>query len=122
MSPLAVLTRPRPEISQPQPPVDVPSIEVRDLGPLHVTWYEDGSVWARGLPPLHRALRLDDQPGAMRLRDFAQAGARIDRCTTQGTLDTVLAELSHVYRGDLLLPYLKQWAQQRVRVIAGGLR
>jgi hypothetical protein len=94
MSPLAVLTRPRSESNQLQPPVDVPAIEVRDLGPLHVTWYEDGSVWARGLPPLHRAMRLDGQPGAMRLRDFAQAGARIDRCTTQGALDTVRANLA----------------------------
>ena len=122
MSPLAALVRPRSESSQPLPPVDVPSIEVRDLGPLHVTWYEDGSVWARGLPPLHRALRLDGQSGAMRLRDFAQAGARIDRCTTQGALDTVRAELTHTYRGDMLLPYLMQWVQQRVRLIASGLR
>jgi hypothetical protein len=122
MSPLAVLTRSRSESNQSLPPVDVPAIEVRDLGPLHVTWYEDGSVWARGLPPLHRALCLDDHPEAMRLRDFAQAGARIDRCTSQGALSTVRAELSHTYHGDVLLPYLMQWVEQRVRVIASALR
>jgi hypothetical protein len=122
MSPLASITRTRPEGIPALPSADLAATDVRDIGPLHVTWYEDDSMWARGLAPLHRPQRLDNRSDAMRLRDFAQAGARIDRCTTQGTLEQVAAELSHVYRGDLLLPYLMQWVEQRVRVIAGGLR
>ena len=122
MSPSATLPRFRPQGTRALPPADLEPSDLRDLGPLHVTWYEDGSVWARGLAPLHRPQRLDDRMGAMRLRDFAQEGARIDRCTTQGTLDRLSLELSHQHRGDLLLPYLMQWVEQRVRVIAGGLR
>ena len=42
--------------------------------------------------------------------------------STQGTLQQLATELTHSHRGDLLLPYLMQWVEQRVRVIAAGLR
>jgi len=94
--------------------------DVAEIGPLRVMWCDDGSVWARGLAPLHQLVRLDDREGTMRLVDFAQACARIDSCATQGSLELLRVELLHVYQGELYAPYLAQWMDHRVRVIAQG--
>jgi len=94
--------------------------DVAEIGPLRVMWCDDGSVWARGLAPLHQLVRLDEREGTMRLVDFAQACTRIDSCTAQGALEQLRVELLHLYKGELYAPYLAQWMDHRVRVIAQG--
>ena len=120
MSRLATPPSSRPDATRTLPAPDRQYTDVREIGPLLVMWCDDGSVWARGLPPLHHVERLDDRAGEMRLRDFAQTCARIDTCTTQGALDRLARELLHAHVGDPYLRYLMQWVEHRVRVIARG--
>ena len=66
---------------------------MREVGPLFVMWYDDGSVWARGMPPLHPLVQLDTFAGALRRKGFARLCARIDACLSAAAVDALSREL-----------------------------
>lgn len=90
---------------------------IHEIGPLVVTWNDDGSVWAYANPPLRHLIRVD--PAA--LEWFAGDCDRIDACMTLNELRHVAALLEPKRAGDPLAPYVRQWIEHRVRMIASGI-
>ena len=87
------------------------------MGPLLVTWCDDGTVWVRGAPPLHAIWQLDDPPA---LTWFAAECARIEACDTPDELWVLAEELTAARGAETLAPYLRQWVDHRARMLAKG--
>jgi hypothetical protein len=98
----------------------VRAVHIREIGPLFVTWCDDGSVWAKGTPPLHHLVRLDTFPGAPRLKGFFRLCERINACVSQRAVDALAEELVRAHRESPYWPYLRQWLAHRVDMLARG--
>jgi hypothetical protein len=106
-------------VRPPHSPCSVPeSVSIREVGPLVVTWYDDGSVWAYGMPPLRDLVRLDTRPGRLRLTGFARLCDRVNACDTADELSQLAAQIETEHAADPCALNLRQWLEHRAQMLA----